>query len=411
MSGSARRRIRVAPAARGATIETLLAMGISFGLGATAVLGTQFPLVAGSPPSSLALAVALGAVCQAVTGRLVPHRPALPLCTISTLAGAWTLCLLLALPFDILLPASLAAGAALSVAARRHSRPFKLTAVGTTVALSLMVSVVGAGAWSVNEPGSTDARMVAGSGIVISLDTHAFLIHQGAEILRNDGRTIIADFLASPDPRAPFTRDGTGHLTSTRQSYLWRMQLGARDADRVLKPQMPDHFFNWWTHSGKGLIAGPSAATFAEQQYEVAVKSWEAGQRSRAMYHLGAATHLVDDACTPPHASVLVPNHRAYENWMLERQETFAVERGGIYQSDFRVETGHGGPDWSSSHTRGWVDECAHRAAGLVVNTAQHPGGDQVTDRRYGNTGAHFGDAQRLTAGYIAFFFSTVGGP
>jgi phospholipase C len=287
-----------------------------------------------------------------------------------------------------------------------------LPALPVLVGLSVVAGVAGAGAWSVDEPAPTDPRMIAGNGVVESVDTHAFLIARGAEILGNDGHTAQASFLAAPDPTAPMARDASGASTGVRESYLWRVQLGSRDADRVLKHRfMPDHFFNWWTHSGKGLVAGPSAATYAEEQFAQAVHAWRSGRRSTAMYHLGAATHLVDDACAPPHEFFLVPNHRAYEERMLAVQSTLSVHRGGIYQGDFRVDTGHGGPEWSSAHTRGWVDECAHRAAELVVNTAQPPPSDRAAMGRLDGTFAHFRDTQRLTAGYLQFFFDSVGGP
>lgn len=318
---------------------------------------------------------------------------------------------LVVVPLDPVVPGCLTAGGLLGLAVAA-GRP--VAAAGASVLLvgaTTFGSVSGAGAWSVDEPSPDDPRMVAGDGIVVSMDTHAFLVQQGARILRNDGRTAIADFLDSADPVAPWRHDRTGKRLERRESYLWRMQRGARDADRSLKPQMPDHFFNWWTHSGKGLIAGPSAATWAEQQFADAVRSWRSGNRDLAMYHLGAAAHLVDDACTPPHESELVPNHRAYEEWVLARQASWAVDRGGVYQDDFRVDGGHGGAEWSSAHTRGWVDECAHSAAALVLNTAQPPPDDPLSGGAYGRTRAHFAFTQRITAGYIAFFFDRVGGP
>ncbi|HEU4566960.1 MAG TPA: hypothetical protein VFR99_02935 [Marmoricola sp.] len=326
-------------------------------------------------------------------------------------AGVTVTALLVVVPLDPVVPLCLTAGGGLGLAVTAGRRA---AAVATSVGLagvSVFGSVAGAGAWSVDEPSPSDPRMVAGDGVVVGMDTHAFLIRQGDRILRHDGRTAIADFLDSPDPGAPWRHDASGRRLGTRESYLWRVQLGARDADRSLKPQMPDHFFNWWTHSGKGLIAGPSAATWAEQQFADAVRAWRQGDRDRAMYHLGAATHLVDDGCTPPHESELVPNHRAYEEWVLGRQASWAVERGGIYQADFRVGHGHGGADWSSAHTRGWVDECAHAAAALVVNSAQPPPGDPLSGGAYLRTRAHFEFTQRITAGYLAFFFDHVGGP
>jgi hypothetical protein len=56
------------------------------------------------------------------------------------------------------------------------------------------------------------------------------------------------------------------------------------------------------------------------------------------------------------------------------------------------------------------VDECAHRAAELVVNTAQGPPDNPASGGPLPGTFDHFRDTQRLTAGYLAFFFDTVGG-
>lgn len=325
--------------------------------------------------------------------------------------GITVTALLVVVPLDPVVPACVTAGGLLGVAVATGRRVAGATLGALVAGTAAFGPVAGAGAWSVDEPPPDDPRMVAGDGIVVGMDTHAFLVQQGARILRNDGRTAIADFLDSADPAAPWRHDRAVHRLDRRESYLWRVQRGARDADRSLKPQLPDHFFNWWTHSGKGLIAGPSAATYAEQQYAAAVRDWRAGNRDGAMYHLGAATHLVDDACTPPHETLFVPNHRAYEEWVLARQTTWAVARDGVYRKDFRVHRGHGGPEWSSAHTRGWVDECAHSAAALVVNTAQPPPGGPLSDGAYGRTRGHFAFTQRITAGYLAFFFDSVGGP
>ncbi len=314
----------------------------------------------------------------------------------------------LMLVIDTLVLVGYAAPIAVVLALQVRRRPLAgLLALGSAGA-GLAVSTMVAGAWTVGEPTSGTA-LDDGNGIIVSMDTHAFLIQQANVILRNDGRTAISDFLDSPDPTAPYLKVGD---TRRRESYLWRMQTAARDADRSLKSKyMPDHFFNWWTHHGKGLIAGPSAATWAEQQYAEAVRAWRAGDRSTAMYHLGAATHLVDDGCVPPHESQFVPNHRRYENWLMARQDQVAVTSGGRYAADFRVHGGHGGDDWSSAHTRGWVDECAHHAAAYVINTIQPAADGPGEPNPPAGADGNFRFAQRMTAGYIAFFFDSVEGP
>ncbi len=68
--------------------------------------------------------------------------------------------------------------------------------------------------------------------------------------------------------RSPGARSPRPRATSGVSSF------GSHDADRVNKEEMPDHFFNWWTHSGKGLIAGPSGETYAEEQFAEAKRLW-----------------------------------------------------------------------------------------------------------------------------------------
>lgn len=97
---------------------------------------------------------------------------------------------------------------------------------------------------------------------------------------------------------------------------------------------------------------------------------------------------------------------------MLRHQGELGVDRGGIYAAQCRVGDAHGGDAWSSAHPRGWVDECAHRAA-RNVQAATHPNGStdsSPSDPRW-RTAPHIADAQRLTAGFIKLFFDRVGAP
>lgn len=379
-----------------------VAVSAEVGLAAAALL-VVLSTVPAAPLSTLALAV-VGAAASA-TGAALHPVSLLSRLVRDVLAGAAAA---LALGVLLVVPVDPLAVTAWGLGALAVSVPVP-AALGVAV-VAEVATVAGAGAWSADEPHATAAQLRAGNGVVVALDTHAFLLQQAVTILRNDGHVAEADFLSSADPAAPYARNADGTATTHRESFLWRLQLGSVDADGVNKAtQMPDHFFNWWTHSGKGTISGPSAATWAEEQFSEAVSAWRHGDRSSAMYHLGAAAHLVDDACAPPHASPYVPNHRAYEEWIVPRQGEHAVTSGGIYRTDFRLHTGHGGDEWSSSHTRGWVDECAHRAAGLQINSAHPPPGDPADAGAYDSTIAHFEDTQRLTAGYLAFFFEQVG--
>lgn len=383
------------------------------GLAVTTVIVVQ---VAG--PGS----VTVPAVLVSVTAGIVAGRVGVRLCGtpwpgilavgILVLLLPWSLSQLLVTSMSPLPLGAFGVGALTTVGVLPRERQRRILGAVSASALVVAGTTAPAQAWSIDEPKKDDPKMVAGNGIVPEVDTHAFLLASGVAILEGDGRTSVADFLNSADPSAPAQRDKTTlRPTAERESYLWRMQRGSRDADRSHKPDMPDHFFNWWTHSGKGLVAGPSAAEYAEEQYAQAVKLWKRGDRSKAMYHLGAATHLVQDGCTPPHASFLVPEHRSYEDWIITQQPQLKTTSGGIYRDQFRVKTGHGGPDWSSSHTRGWVDECAHRAAQLIPNVMRPPTTSTVPGEADGDSVRHLHETQQLTAGYLAFFFDEVGGP
>ena len=376
------------------------------------VLATWVPV---GPVALLLVALAGAGVCRVLrTETPLPLQLGLAAQVLAGV-GAWlAVSRLLLVGVAPVLAAAYVGGWGLAVAAGRGDRRTSYAASAALLGLGGWSLVPGAGAWSVDEPrtGRPTAAMVVNNGIDVSVDTHGFLLQQGVAILAGDGHTDLSGFLLSPDPTAPYLRKADGTPTSRHESYLWRMQTGARDADRSLKRTvMPDHFFNWWTHAGKGMIAGTSAATWAEQQFAEAVAAWDAGDRARAAYHLGAAAHLVDDACAPPHASPVVPNHRAFEDWVVAHQSSWAVTRGGLYRGDFRVHSGHGGSRWSSSHTRGWVDECAHRGVEYIPNSAQPPPDLLAQPGAYAGTRHLFQDAQRLTAGYLAFFFDSVSSP
>ena len=297
---------------------------------------------------------------------------------------------------------------------RNESR--SVAQVGRRVGLSVIVvvatfgdSTVPAGAWiaSARRKHSTDSMRQTG-GVDLVIDTHQWFANQGIEILRADGAVSTVAFLDSPDPTAPTIPWHPG----TQQNYRWRLLMGASDADGTLYPQIPDHFFNWWTHGGRQWIGGSSAATNAEVVYQRAIVAWQRGDRGTAMRWLGASVHLLTDACVPQHQffSVNVYHHQ-FEAWVQLHQNELAVARSAIYRSDFRTKFAHGGSDWTSSHPRGWVDECAHRAAHqLQAATHSNPKQSKSTDPQWG-TASLIADAQRFSAGYLAMFFEEVKGP
>lgn len=344
--------------------------------------------------------------CIAVAGLLAPLT-ARPVGAMVGLAEPGTIPWLAVAPFLV------GAGVTLLTLHPQIDRVARAAAAAAAPVL-LVVTAQPAGAWIASASLTTPTDAMARSNDVdLAVDTHQWLGQQAMTILANDGRTSIAAFLAAPDPTAPPANDPiTGAPTGTTETYGWRLLQGARDADGVLHGQLPDHFHNWWTHQGRWWIVGGSAADGAELAFTHATDAWSAGDRADAVYWLGAALHLVDDACVPQHEFYgLNVYHHQYERWVQIHQDDLAVTSGGIYADQFRVGGGHGGPAWSSAHPRGWVDECAHRAADNLL-AATHPNPPQPsTSGSQWRSAPHVADTQRLSAGFVAFFFDQVGGP
>jgi hypothetical protein len=232
-------------------------------------------------------------------------------------------------------------------------------------------------------------------------------------ILKADGFDRISAFLETQDPTAPPARDReTGALTGATETFGWRILEGANDADCAFYSEVPDHLHNFWTHKGRHMILGESAASYAEKAFAKAVTAWEQDDRPVAMEWLGTSLHLVQDSCVPQHNFYGIGiNHNPFERWVLKHQDALAVVDGAILGGTFRTERGHGGAAWSSAHPRGWADECAHHAAGaLLAASANVPASTSKDDPQW-RTAEHIAFTQRLGAGYLQFFFERVGEP
>lgn len=352
------------------------------------------------------------------TSRWAPPAEALSAVVFVAMSGT-----ILGVPADVVVshPCIVAGTAATTMAVTGH-RPLSVARrrplVSSLAVIVVLLSASPATGWiSSARSSAPTATALSTGGIDASIDTHQWLASQAILVLRGDGASSVASFFDQTDPTAPGTTPldpasvpSSGPLTLT---YRWRLLRGARDADGVLYPAMRDHFHNYWTHRGRQWVLGGSAASNAEAAFDKATTLWATGDRGESMYWLGAAVHLLDDACVPQHQFfALNPYHHQYELWVLRHQNELAVDHGGIYAPQFRVDDGHGGDAWTSAHPRGWVDECAHRAA-RNLQAATHPNGptdSSPSDPRW-RTAPHIANTQRLTAGFIQLFFDRVGAP
>lgn len=137
--------------------------------------------------------------------------------------------------------------------------------------------------------------------------THTFLNRQAKEILYNDGYRKEADFFSY---------------------FSEELDLGVTWADTGLKAFC--HFYDNETKAGKWLW--PNATLTCEYFLVKSLELWKNKQYVKAMFFLGAATHLVQDMCVPHHSRcVLGKGHVEFERWVRKHRENYSITHGDIY--------------------------------------------------------------------------------
>jgi len=141
-------------------------------------------------------------------------------------------------------------------------------------------------------------------------EVHVFINNHAFEILRNDGYEEAYDFY---------------------QKYIQCINEGVVWADQDFKSR--EHFYNPYTH--RGLYGCRSSMQRFGKYYRNALVHWDCGDYEKAMFYLGAAAHLIQDATIPQHGSIhLLRSHRKYEQWIYKVHDDFkhySVKSGGIY--------------------------------------------------------------------------------
>ncbi|MCL6448790.1 MAG: zinc dependent phospholipase C family protein [Armatimonadetes bacterium] len=150
------------------------------------------------------------------------------------------------------------------------------------------------------------------------------------------------------------------------------------------------HFYH--AKTGSGLLGRAPASEFCARYYRRALKLWRQGRFARAMFFLGAATHLLQDACEPHHANChFRMGHREYEKWVQEYKEDYLVDSGGIYKK-------------SRDPVR-WLKDCAQKSFALFDLVKEK---DNVNYYRQA-TGYLLPLTQRITAGFWLNFLNQAG--
>ncbi|TCT16806.1 phospholipase C [Natranaerovirga pectinivora] len=104
----------------------------------------------------------------------------------------------------------------------------------------------------------------------------------------------------------------------TQEYYLFKYYLlyinnGSLWADLDFKSS--SHFYSPFIN--KGLFGQPNSRRTANKYYDKAKKAWKKQNFEKAMFYLGACTHIIQDLTVPQHVVVkLLDDHRPYENYV-----------------------------------------------------------------------------------------------
>lgn len=196
--------------------------------------------------------------------------------------------------------------------------------------------------------------------------THEFCNNQALVILRHEGQTDCADFF---------------------QKYAQELNAGVYWADTGWKNK--SHYFIPAT--GAGLWRFRSAVDEFEIYFHKATQAARSGDWRSAVFYLGAAIHLVQDACVPHHArGKLFDGHKEYEEWA---QTHFAY-----FKTEDKVMDVH----YNKFAT--WLVKNASISADML-KMVDH----KATEESYFQaTAILLPQAQRSTAGIIAQFYHSI---
>lgn len=134
------------------------------------------------------------------------------------------------------------------------------------------------------------------------------------------------------------------------------------------------------------------STVLCRRYFQRALVHWQAAHYRRAMFFLGAAGHLAQDAWEPHHASCRVgAGHSRYERWVQQNRRRYLAGGKGLY--------------WGFGDAGDWVKAAAYRGRelfGLV-------GGPPDVINYHHATSCLLPLAQRATAGFFLLFLERVG--
>ena len=194
---------------------------------------------------------------------------------------------------------------------------------------------------------------------------HKFITMQAVIILKNDGYKEESDFF---------------------RTYISSINKGVQWADQDFKST--NHFYHH--EKGVGLYGRSDLLTETVKCYNKALKHYAADEIQKAMFDLGAALHLIQDATVPHHVNnKLLKSHRAFELWIVDR-----------LMSDFSFATYSGAKKYYR------IEDYVEKNA-ILANQVYRKNVDVASkEQRYENIAVEIlHEAQRTTAGMMLNFY------
>lgn len=183
--------------------------------------------------------------------------------------------------------------------------------------------------------------------------------------------------------------DGYSEESSYFRTYISSINKGVHWADQDFKSS--NHFYHY--EKEKGLYGRSDLLTEAIKYYNKALNLYDADEIQKAMFYLGAASHLIQDATVPHHVNnQLLKSHRAFELWIVSR-----------LMSDFSFAA------YSGTRKYDRVEDYIVNNAALANEVYRKNINVSGKDKRYGNIAVEIlHEAQRTTAGLMLNFYNDI---
>lgn len=227
--------------------------------------------------------------------------------------------------------------------------------------------------------------------------------------------------LLARDAEKSKTVQGIYELFESDESYLEALQQGGWELDTFMGEPFPNINLATLEHFREPFFPGlKSASRVAREAYDEAIEQWQNGNEVRAVYYLGASTHIIQDIAFPQHAVRGVSflgkmlGHQMMERWTEVHHRKLYPDpvRGGRYPP---VNTPEAFVEYVGTESANDYRMAVYEALLYVQHrqrqkrkgkSVRHGNQDDFQSTIYRKAVTR---AVRCTTGYFAMFFREVG--